>query len=737
MEENEFPAYEGLTDWKNEPTVRDLEIDFTNAQSFHNEWIGKILHWRNLLNVEGEAKPRKRLGRSSVQPRLIRRQAEWRYSALSEPFLSSEKIFQILPRTYEDTEAARQNEELLNYQFSNVINKTKLIDEIVRSCVNDGTCVVRLGWDRQTKKKKTTVNLWRKKEALNPEELTKLYEQAKELKKKDYKSFEKQIPEQYRVGLDVYERLNTPYEIEKYGEEEKEIDDIIVNRPSLEVLNPENVYFDPTCNGDLDKALFVIISFETNRADLQAAGIYKNLDKVNWDSAPNSLQDGYHVTDSEFSFNFQDKSRKKVIAYEYWGFYDIHDNGELVPIVATWINGVMVRMEENPFPDEKLPFVVMQYLPVVRCIYGEPDAALLEENQRILGAVTRGMIDLLGNSANAQQAFAKGMLDPVNLAKMKRGEDFEFNPNIPLQQGYLQLAYPEIPNSAMNMVNLMNQDAEALTGVKSFAGGLSGDSYGNTNYQVRGVLDAASKREMGILRRIATGVSEIGRKIVAMNYAFLSEHEVVRVTNTEFIDIDREDIKGNFDLIIDINTAEVDNAKVQDLGFMLQTIGPNLDSSINYQILANIAELKKMPSLAQTLREYKPQPNPAQDLEMQKLQSEVALNQAKAQQLGIEAQVAQAKAQFEIQGTEASAFLDNAKAQALMANAQAQNIKTQLEVSGQKHQWDMEKQKAQSAGNRDLEITKSLLKTLKPGEQEPDIGAAIGWGELSDLKNNS
>ena len=173
MEENDLPPSDSLTDWENEPTVRDLQLDFTNAQSFHNEWVSKIIHWRNLLNVEGDAKPHKRLGRSSVQPRLIRRQAEWRYSALSEPFLSSEKIFQILPRTYEDTEAARQNEELLNYQFSNVINKTKLIDEIVRSCVNDGTCVVRLGWDRQTKKKKTTVNLWRKKESINPEEKNK------------------------------------------------------------------------------------------------------------------------------------------------------------------------------------------------------------------------------------------------------------------------------------------------------------------------------------------------------------------------------------------------------------------------------------------------------------------------------------------------------------------------------------------------------------------------------------
>jgi hypothetical protein len=37
-------------------------------------------------------------------------------------------------------------------------------------------------------------------------------------------------------------------------------------------------------------------------------------------------------------------------------------------------------MEENPFPDKKLPFISVQYLPTRKSIYGEPDGALLEDN---------------------------------------------------------------------------------------------------------------------------------------------------------------------------------------------------------------------------------------------------------------------------------------------------------------------------------------------------------------------
>lgn len=690
-----------LTDWTNEPTVYDLNQDYINAKSSHDDQAKAILHWRELMDISGKAKPKHIPGRSSVQPRLIRRQAEWRYASLSEPFLSSQKIFQVLPRTFEDADAARQNELLLNYQFSTKLNKVKFIDSLIRAVVNDGTGIVRLGWHRETVKEPVKQTVFKYVFPSDPQEqqqLSELYDQARTLRQQNPLGYE-QIPEEIKAGLEYTEQSSSLSKALPVGKVTVYEDKVIENKPTIEILNPENVYIDPSCDGDLDKALFVIISFETNKAELVKSGLYKNLDKINWDGLNTNLNDGDHTSATPDSFNFKDTSRRKCIAYEYWGFYDIHGNDELVPIVATWVGNTMIRMETNPYPDNKLPFVVIPYLPIPYSVYGQPDAALLEENQKILGAVLRGMIDLLGSSANSQQGFAKGMLDAINKKKFLRGEDYEFNPTVPIQNGYIQHTFPEIPNAALNLIQLMNQDAEALTGVKSFSGGITGESYGQVASGVRGVLDASSKREMGILRRIAKGMSDIGNKIISMNYAFLSDKEVVRVTNSEFIPINKEDLKGNFDLIVDINTAEIDDSKASDLGFMLQTIGPNMELGITLHILAQIAELKRMPDLAESIRNYQPQPDPKSELETQKLQSEIALNQAKAQDIA--------------------------------ADSQAKNVDTHLNVSGVKHQRDMEKQQAQAHANQQLEMTKALLKPRKDNESMPDFDAAYGYNLMS------
>lgn len=712
MDENQnpFATTEKLTNWENEPTLLTLKSDLEASKTYHDAQVAKIDKWRDLLSVSGSAKPPKIKGRSSIQPKLVRRQAEWRYSALSEPFLGTDQLFSIEPRTFEDEAAAKQNQILLNWQFSTKIDKIKLIDDYVHSAVDEGTCIVKLGWTRVTKTVKEVVPVY-SYYPITDEQGLQLLQQALELKQSNPREYQEQIPDDFKEAVKYYEETQFPVTAIQTGEEEQEVEKIIENAPVVEVLNPCNVYIDPSCLGDLDKALFVVNTFETNKAELQKTGLYKNLDKVNWEG--NSVAtDPDHETTTPDDFNFNDSQRKKVIAYEYWGFYDIHKTGELVPIVATWIGDILIRMEENPFPDGKVPFVVVQYIPIKRDIYGEADAELLEDNQRILGAVTRGMIDSLGRSANAQQGFAKGMLDPLNRRRFENGEDYEFNPSLSPNGGLIEHKYPELPQSAILMVQMQNQEAEALTGVKAFSGGLAGDAY-NTKVAtaIRGVLDAASKREMSILRRLAKGMIKIGEKICAMNAEFLSEEEVIRVTNKQYVTIKREDLKGNFDLKVDISTAEVDNAKAQDLGFMLQTLGPNMDSSITMMILSEIAELKRMPVLAEKLRTYQPQPDPLavqeKQLEIEKLKAEIA----KLQSETMKNQAMAGKTQTEAQGK----AIDNA-----------------LTESGVKHIQEMEKQQAQSRGNQNLEIIKGLLKPIKQGEQAPNIDAAIGYNAISD-----
>lgn len=102
------------------------------------------------MAVRGSAKPTKVKGRSSVQPKLIRRQAEWRYSALTEPFLGSNKLFKVEPVTFEDAEATRQNSLVLNWQFRTKLNRVNFVDNFVRATVDEGTSITRVGWKRQT-----------------------------------------------------------------------------------------------------------------------------------------------------------------------------------------------------------------------------------------------------------------------------------------------------------------------------------------------------------------------------------------------------------------------------------------------------------------------------------------------------------------------------------------------------------------------------------------------------------
>lgn len=702
---------EKLTDWKKEPSIQLLKGDLESAKPAHDAIMAQIREWNDLMEVKGKAKPPKVKGRSQVQPRLVRRQAEWRYAPLSEPFLSSNKLFKVTPVTFEDELAARQNELVLNYQFRTQLNKVKLVDDYVHSVVDDGTGIARIGWERKTVKIKTETPVFQLYPIENQEQADVL-QQALQLQAENPREYDETMPEDIKEAVNYFNETGEATYAIQTGVTEVEVEKALVNRPTVEMLNPNNVVIDPSCNGDLDKALYAVISFETCKVDLMKnKDRYHNLDKIDWESS-SPMTDPDHESKTPSDFQFKDALRKKVVAYEYWGFYDINDDGSLEPIVATWIGSTLIRMEKNPFPDGKLPLVVVPYMPRKRELFGEADAELLGDNQAILGATMRGMIDLLGRSANGQRGYPKGMLDTLNRRRYDDGQDYEYNP---MQgnpsQAIMEHKFPELPQSAIVMTQMQNQEAESLTGVKAFSGGVTGSAYGDVAAGIRGALDAASKREMAILRRLAKGMADIGTKICAMNAVFLSEKEVVRITNEQYVEINREDLKGNFDIEVDINTAEIDNQKSQDLSFMVQTLGNTVDQTITLSLVAKIAELKRMPDLAHELRTWQPQPDPMEE---------------QLKQLAIQ------KAQLENEELQSKIALNMAKAKEAASAGDLKDLDYLEQESGTKHARDMEKQKAQSQGNQNLQITKALTTPIKEGETTPNISAAVGYNTLTN-----
>lgn len=625
-----------LVDWNNPPSVRDLKQDLSEAKSSHDLHVNKVNE--SLTALRGELKIKVKEGRSKVQPKLVRKQNEWRYSALEEPFLSTDDMFIVNPVTYKDVDAAKQNMLILNKQFRIDIPKVKFINKYIRTAVNTGTVIVKLNWEYEKGIVTEEVPVYTQ----TPEEL--------------YLALQQMVSAGQMTEKEAISIMESGQPIQ-VGVEPREVEADIINRPVLQVKDSRNVIIDPSCEGDIDNAQFIIDIFLTDLSTLKKDSRYSNLDLITENQFNGASLDDYQYYDTEYkidpNFKFQDKPRKKLVAYEYWGYWDINGDGIVKPIVATWIGDVMIRLEENPYPDKKLPFVVVQYLPPDHdTVYGDSDASLLKENQDIIGAVSRSIIDLIGRSANAQQGVRKDLLDPINRDRFNKGMDFEYNPVTNIENALYMTHIPEVPRSALELIQLQNDEAEALTGVKAFTGGISGDALGSSVGGIRSALDATAKRELGILRRLSDGLKEIGKKIIAMNSVWLSDEEIIRITDEEFVAIKRSDLAGNFDLSLTVSTAEMDNQKASELAFMLQTTGNSLPFDITKIILTKIADLRKLPDLSKMIADYQPQPDPLEQekvqLEIELLKAQIANEKAKANENAVDVQLKAAKTQSEL-----------------------------------------------------------------------------------------
>lgn len=698
-------------EWANPPRVSDLRGDYTEAKSEHDTHVKEVSHWLDLKNITGSVKFTSTTGGSSVQPKLVQKQAEWSYASLSEPFMTTHDLFTLRPLTAGDKERAEQNSLILNNQFNTKIDKTAFIDELVRTDVDEGTVFIYTGWKYEVEEYEEEVPIFSLAPVETEEEMQELQQLAQAYQ---------QDPETFKINSDdlttqVIEaslQRQMPLKAVVTGTEVVVKEKILANHPAPEILDYRSVIPDPTCEGNLEEASFIIRVFETSLSELKKSGKYENLDKIQ----PNSGKSVEDYDDQEPSFTFKDKPRQRMDAVEYWGYWDIHGTGEVVSIVATWIGNTMIRLEENPSPDGKLPFVSCQLMPVRKSNFGQPNAHLIGDNQAIQGATIRGMVDLLGKSANAQVGRAKDALDPRNKARFERGDSYEYNPTSDPSKAFYMHKFPEIPQSALLMNQVMVSDAQELTGVRPFAQSQSGTVGSETAAGVRSADDATTKRESGVLRRLANCLTRMARKYIAMNAEFLTEAEVVRITNDQFVEVRVDDLAGDYDVVVEISTAEADNAKAQELAFMMQTTAQSMGPEFTKIILADIAKLRKMPELAQKIEEYEPQPDPMEQeikmLTIEKLKAEISEINTRAMENQASAILDQAKA-----GTE------QAKAGNLQSDTDLKDLSFVEQEKGVTQERAKELQSQQAKANMGLKAFDHVLQGAKDSDTTTSNGS--------------
>lgn len=431
--------------------LKTLKQDLSSAKDMKAAIDQRVAERRDIYN--GKLYGNEEDGKSKIVVKLAKRQSEWGHAKIKDPFVSTPEIVKCNPITFEDVQAARQNELLLNYQFCRQFDRYKFMTKAIKVLDVDATLVVQTGW------------------VYEDEEIT---------------------------------QMTDVVEVDEYGNEfitTQRVPTIRVkkNQPTARVCRSEDVFIDPTCQDDIDNAQFVIFRYETDLSTLKKDGRYKNLDKLKEAGDELSSDEDFDPED-ETEFKFSDKARKKLLVYEYWGNYDIDDDGEVEPIVCAWIGGTIIRLGSNPYPDKRPPFIVVPFSSVPFQLHGENNIDLIEDNQKVITATTRGIINNMAQSTNGQVGIRKGALDAIQRKKFFSGKNFEFNGS---PADFWQGSFNQIPGSAFDMMALQNNEAESLTGTKAFSQGLTGNALGtmldiNTNIPMH---DGSSK----LLRDIVDG----------------------------------------------------------------------------------------------------------------------------------------------------------------------------------------------------------------------------------------
>ena len=682
------------TGWENAPSLAALKLDKTGAETQHNVLVELLDGYRTTVDG-GPALAITKINKhkSKAKSMLVREQNEWRIPAMEEPFLNSRKMYTVKPRTGEDRDKARQNELLLNYMWDVKVNKQLLVGTSVRTFVNEGTVIVKTGWHAQHKvgEKERMVPIMG-----TPEQSLAMVQQMVASGQMDQAQAE--------AVLQSGKPIPVGQKKESYTEEE-----LVDNYATYEVKDNSMVIIDPTCDGDIGKAKFLIDMYYTDYATLKSEefveeievmadgsekthtrGLYKNLESIKIDGSDITEADKKWLTRlNESEFVFSDKPRMKVLAHDYWGYWDIHGTGELVSIVATWVGNQLIRMEENPFPHKRIPFSSAQFMPVKNSTHGEPDAALLKGKQEGLDAMTRAIYDVTSSQAVGQKIVREDLfMNKADWELFKLGEDVKSNPSVDPKHAIYKENVEPISSGVFQFMDFIKSGAENLTGKISFNGGVAGSALGASATHVRSAMDASSQRELSILKRLAAMYRDMASMTIKNMQMFMREEEVVAITGSdEFVSVLRQDIQGDFDLLVDVSTPQKDNETAESIAFMLQASSAEMyQDPMQREILAQWADLKGIPGMAKSLREYQvPGPSETQvELEKQNLDNARLLNdKLKMDMLKISQDIAEGDARSAERYSrieENAADRDEKTAQARLRNAQADKVLAETDM---------------------------------------------------------
>ncbi len=588
--------------------------DLKTAKKNKVDIDGKISDWRDL--AEGKSLGNETEGRSKFVSKETQKAINWLVPNMIKPFTSSNAAAEFQPRTADDEDTAKAQTTLINYQFNNDFPRYQFLHTAITLFTSEGTTVARTGWIHEEETSSETIPF----EGFTTEQVQELEGQGAEIN----------IEDQAEVMVDVTEDpTGTKLSQMIYkGTATITKTTTTVSRPDAESIRNEDFYI---LGETIEESDACIQRIDTTRGELRDQdkayndnGIYENVDLIT-SNGQDPKEAGLAQTRQEDleTYGAVDpddiSSRDPITIYEYYGLIDRDGSGIPQPIVCVWSGNTILRITDNPFPDKAPPFVGAPYMAVPFSFWGNAMAFYLEDVTKVKSAIMRTFIDLMATSTNGINHIQKGALDPLNLRRLKEakiGSVIEWND---LGQHKDQV-HNEIPQSLQDMYELFTAEGENESGVTRYTQGLDAQSLNKTATGITAIMNASQMRTWETTTRFAEQfMKPLFRKWIAYNQAFLDKNIALRIVGDQYKEITPDDIKGNFDLIVNIAIAGSEEAKGQKIIGLLQMVSPLVQQGVlpAYHITKLIAELEELAGFKDLAQELKQEADKKEEIRNQ------------------------------------------------------------------------------------------------------------------------
>ena len=440
-----------------------------------------------------------RPGRSQTKSSDVMDMIEWLMPSLMRAFFGSKSAISVEPIGSEDIVKAELFQKLLNWQFIDKGNGFRVGHEWMKSSLIYGVSPVKVTWqDVYVKKGFAFPELIEPQfEALrsdgNVESLT------ADNVRVDFVPTENPLGPQINTFgpqmLPSGTSNATPYTLQPYqlepmrvyenvrGEERIKV----YSGPLVEVIPPEDFFIDPEAR-DINEARFVIHRVKrtvTYLKQKEREGIYSNISKViegNTNSRAYSDEDdsetAMRATNSnDYSYytsrNDLQKARRKINVWEWWGLLDVNDTGIAEPYLVVVANGVVIRMEKNPYAHGEPPFEVMRPILDIFTINGISIVDLVGEYQKIKTALMRQTLDNISFQNNQMWLVDENAGVDLNGLAHPRPCKIILTNNL---NGVKQITPAPLEGSVFNVMEFIQSQLEQRTGITRYNQGLSADS---------------------------------------------------------------------------------------------------------------------------------------------------------------------------------------------------------------------------------------------------------------------